>query len=126
MYKYFKSNKRNTGDCSIRAFMVVTGWDWHKVFDALCEEGRKKMDMPNSIDAMNALLLKLGFTKEKIVLEKGSRRPTVDELAKKFPNHYIFVQVSNHVVGCKGGDYYDLWDSGYKSAYTYYLKPMEQ
>lgn len=125
MYQYFKSNRRKTaGDCAVRALMVVTGWDWYRAYDALCEEGRKKMDMPNSTEAIESLLLKEGFQKMKVVVEKGSKRPTVNQLAQKHPNHKVLVVVAGHFVGCKNGDYFDAWDSGSSSAYCYFIKPI--
>lgn len=126
MYKYFKSNKKKTaGDCAVRTVMSVTGWDWYRAYDALCEAGRKKMEMPNSLEAMEELLIKEGFSAAKVIVPKGSKRPTVEELASAHPSCKIVVSVASHFVGCKGGDYFDTWDSGSKSAYKYYLKPME-
>lgn len=125
MYQYFKSNKRKSaGDCAVRALMVVTGWDWYQAYDALCKEGRLVMEMPNSSEAVESLLLKEGFKKMKVVVTKGSKRPTVSQLAQKYPEYKVLIGVAGHLVGCKNGDYFDTWDSGYKSAYRYYIKPI--
>lgn len=125
MYKYFKSNKKKTaGDCAVRAVMVVTGWDWYKAYDALCESGKKKMEMPSSLEAMESLLVKEGFSAMKLTVLKGSKRPTVKEIAEAYPTYNIIVSVAGHFVGCKNGDYFDTWDSGSKSVYKFFIKPL--
>ena len=49
-------------------------------------------------------------------------RPTVDEFAKDHPNGTYICKVAHHVVAVVDGEYYDTWDSGWRSMYGYYEK----
>lgn len=122
MYKYYKSNKKkNALDCTVRALMVTEGWDWYKAYDFLCDCGKIVMDMPSSMSALKEAAKRLGYKKAAIKIEKGSKRPTPASITKEF-NSTMILSLAGHVVGCKNGNYYDTWDCGNKSVYTYFYK----
>lgn len=125
--KYFNPNplKKETGDCVVRALCKALDKDWNTVYDLLCAKGKETSTMPNSKESYESVLIENGFERVKVTVKKGSKRPTVDFIAKKTKNKSICVcSVSNHLVTTKDGFSWDIWDSGYKPIYTYYEKSL--
>ncbi len=50
MYRHYNPNpdRRNVGDCAIRAVAAACGLTWTESYDALCEMGRIMHDMPSA------------------------------------------------------------------------------
>lgn len=125
---YIKENLnpmgRKTTDCVIRAIAKASGEDYFKVLDLLVEQQKKTgYDMSEKMN-YDTVLKNLGFVKKSIKVAKGDKRPTVDEIAKstKGNNTKIVAAVAHHLVACEKGHYYDIWDCGDKSLYSYYVK----
>lgn len=124
-FKVIKNNKHKkctTADCSIRAFAGCLNIDWFKAFDALTESARKVCDVLNSTEAMTDAMKKVGFKKVSIKVEKGSKRPTIKSFAKEHTKGNFILGVANHFCCVKDGKYYDAWDSGDCSVYSYYTQ----
>ncbi len=126
-YVYYQPNdkdlKDEVGDCQIRAFSKVLGLSWLEAFDLttpLCRELQTYTIFGCDLKKTKEAMSKLGFEYTGISNKKGSKRPTVDEFAKKHPIGKYILSVANHVVACVDGKYYDTWDSGYKCLYGYY------
>lgn len=126
-YVYYQPNdkdlKDEVGDCQIRAFSKVLGLSWLEAFDLttpLCRELQTYTIFGCDLKKTKEAMSKLGFEYTDISNKKGSKRPTVDEFAKKHPIGKYILSVANHVVACVDGKYYDTWDSGYKCLYGYY------
>lgn len=122
VYKYFNPNpsKKEVEDCVERALCVVTGRDWLSVYDELCVIGREIFCSPNWKDCYEEFLRRNGFEYVPISNKKGSKRPTVEGFTREHKIGSYFLRVSNHVVGCKDGVYYDLWNSGDCCLYSYW------
>lgn len=126
-YVYYQPNEKDlkdeVGDCQIRAFSKVLGLSWLEAFDLtipLCRELQTYTIFDCDLKKTKAAMSNLGFEYTGISNKKGSKRPTVDEFAKKHPTGRYILSVANHVVACVDGKYYDTWDSGYKCLYGYY------
>lgn len=123
--KYFNPNplKKEIGDCVVRAICAAEDASWDDVFKELCEIGFELKTMPNDKETYETYLQRHGYTKTPISNKKGTKRPTVDEMAKRSKTEGPFIcQVANHLVTAKDGYGLDLWDSGSKSLYAYWSK----
>ena len=126
-YKYFQPNKLDLkddySDCSIRAICKVLEIDWREAFDKVIPLCREKCILPSmlfyteqSADTCKAL----GLTYNKITNKKGVKRPTVASFARSHKTGRYIVTTAHHVVAVVDGYYFDTWDSGEKSLYSYY------
>ena len=113
---------RKTNDCVIRAIVSATGKDWYEVFDALCAIARKKACMPNHKPVYEAYLKQCGFEKVNISPARGELRWDVQTLAS-VKDHPGIVFSAHHATAIDGtGNYIDSGDSGYKCAYSLWIK----
>ena len=123
--KYYNPNprKKEVDDCVVRALCKATGKEWNEVYRRLCEIGLEEKVMPNEQNCYERFLKENGFTKIKLSIEKGSRRPTVSEMALKSENGRTYVcRITNHLVTAKDGFYWDTWESGDNCLYSYFTK----
>lgn len=127
--RYFNPNpaKHEVGDCVVRALCAASGKDWDTIFAELSKIAFSLKCMPNDPMAYRKWLIDNGWVRTPISNKKGSKRPTVDEMAKRSKDGLVFVcEVANHIVTARDGAYFDLWDSGFKSLYGYWTqKPAE-
>lgn len=103
--------RKNVGDCVVRAISIATNKPWLKVYDDICRTGREEYDMPNSDAVWGLYLYRLGF--EPFVLH--NRCPqcvTIAEFCKIFPIGTYIIGTGSHAVAVIDGNYYDSWDSG--------------
>lgn len=125
-YKYFQPNKKDIkdkySDCVIRALCKATGKDWATVFNELIPISLEVQSMPNSKQVYERYLKQQGFKYQGISNAKGTKRPTVKSFSFSNKNIVAVLRVSNHLVTCSNGDYFDTWDSGNKSMYGYWYK----
>lgn len=123
--KYFNPhpNKKEIGDCVIRALCKATDKDWDTMYKELFELGYEIKDLPNGDGTWKEYLKRNGFIKHSIKVTKGSKRPTVDSFSRSNRKGTYVLNVANHLVTVVDGYYYDTWDCGYKSLYGYYEKP---
>ena len=99
------------------------GAKWDEVYKDLCAIGLELKAMPNDKETYETFLTKRGYVKTPISNKKGSKRPTVNEMATRSEKEGAFIcQVANHLVTVKDGYILDLWDSGEKSLYAYWRK----
>lgn len=112
--------KRKTGDCVIRAITKASCLKYNEVFDLLFAHTKKHGYMFNDVKCYSVIIEQLGFKKGIIKPQRGEKRPTVQELATRYPR--VIVGIAKHLVGCVDGNIYDLWDCSDKSAYTFYYK----
>lgn len=126
LHKYINPNplKKETGDCVFRACVLATGKEWDTVYRELCEIGFELKEPPNMRASYEKFFLDNGFEYVGVSVKKGSKRPTVAQMAKetKGTNKIIVCRVANHIVTAKDGFYWDLWDSGKKSLYGYWVR----
>ena len=130
-YVFFQPNPSWKGkgkyrhqDCPIRAICAATEKSWEEVYDLLCETGKEVCDAPTSDQSVERAMSKLGFEKCSVKVTKGSTRPDPCHLTEEKWNKRLVMRVANHLVGGRGGKYYDCWNCGEKGIYTYYQKDM--
>lgn len=126
-YQYYQPNEKDlkdhVGDCQIRALSKALDLTWLEVFDLItpiCREQQVMDIFSCDLNKTKEAMEYLGFTYYGVSNKRGTKRPTVEEFAKKHPNGRYIVVVAQHVVAVVDGKYYDTWDSGYKSLYGYY------
>ena len=123
--KYYNPNplKKEIGDCVVRALCALEVAGWDEVYKELCDIGFEMKAMPNDKEVYSAYLTNHGYIRHKVSNKKGSKRPTVNEMAKRSKTEgTFFCEVANHTVTVKDGYILDLWDSGEKSLYGYWTK----
>ena len=126
-YVYYQPNKKDLkdeyGDCQIRALCKVLDVDWVTAFDLtipICREMQTYTIFGGTCKIGQSNLAKLGLEYHGVSNKRGTTRPTVDSFAKDHPKGRFICKVANHVVAVVDGQYFDTWDSGYKSLYGYY------
>lgn len=126
-YKYYQPNKLDLkdeyGDCTIRAMCKIFEKEWAEVFEMLIPLIRKYQIMPNYMFyAKNSdkIAEDIGLVRGVISVKRGKRRPTVAEFAKTHPTGKYIAKVAHHVVAVVDGCYFDTWDCGDCSMYSYY------
>ena len=120
-FEYYQPNDHECGDCGIRAVAKALDCSWEDSLTKLFGSAIKIKEAPGSCDNITETLKEYGFKWVPVKPERGSKRPTVSEFAKNHDGTYI-LRVSGHVVCAKDGKYYDIWDSGSKSLYGYWVK----
>lgn len=121
-FEYFQPNIHKCGDCSIRCVCAAEDMNWFDVFDGLAASARKGQWAMGVRENIDDYLTSLGYEWHAITPKKGERRPTVAGFARMHPNGRYVMYVAGHVVGGKNGKYMDIWDSGNKSLYGYWIK----
>lgn len=123
--RYYNPNplKKETSDCVIRALCALTSEPWDDIYKELCEIGFEIKEMPNSKGTYETYLKKHGYIRVPISNKKGTKRPTVNEMAKKSKDGMNYLcDIANHLVTVSEGYILDLWDSGEKCLYAYWTK----
>lgn len=124
-FTFYNPNPKNTrvGDCAIRAISKATGSSWMDAYIALCAEGLKYKDMPNSNHVWGMYLKDAGF--KQCFLPIGCPDcTTVSEFASLHPNGIYVLTCQNHVVTVVDGSYFDSWDSGNEVILYYFEKEV--
>lgn len=103
---------KNVGDCVVRAIAIATGRSWGRVYDELCEEGRKMCDMPSSDNVWGSYLRRHGF-RQFLMPETCPECITVRAFCDRYPEGTYIIGTGHHAVACIDGSYLDSWDSGY-------------
>lgn len=114
-------NKRNTGDCVIRAISIAEDKDWDDVYLDLFAEGFFEKEMAETNWLWASYLRKLGYVRHGIP-DTCPDCYTVREFADDHPQGTYIVGTGSHAVAIINGDYYDTYDSGYKTAILYWEK----
>ena len=104
-------DRKEVGDCVIRAIAIALNRPWVDVYDDLYLLGRHEHDMMSSNEIWGMYLYNNGF--EPFLLPKACPKcTTVREFAKRFPRGRYIIGTGTHAVAVIDGDYYDSWDSG--------------
>lgn len=121
MYKEYNNNPKNkkAGDCVVRAFALASGKTWDATLTDLYNIAMQIKYMVNDKQVYTRYAESLGFIACKIELKNG-HKPTVKTFTEDRPSGIYILRIANHLVTVKDGVYYDSWDCGYKSVYTYW------
>lgn len=120
-YVNYNANPKeiNVGDCVIRGIAKFTNQSWDDVYLAIVMQGFFDKDMLSSNAVWDRYLRKLGFMKY-VIPNTCPDCYTIADFAKDHPDGKYLLCTGNHVVCVDGGNYYDTYDSGYKSPQYFY------
>ena len=122
LFSEFKSQKKKACDCVVRSIMKVENLSWEEAYDALCVIGRKMKRMPNEREVITKMLELRGYERVGFKTEKGVKKPTVYDFAEQHPTGIYVASVTGHVVAIVNGRYYDSWDCGDSTIFSYWHK----
>lgn len=121
-FEYFQPNDHVCGDCAIRAVAKALNLTWEDALTAMYNEALKIKDSPISRETIGAVLKANGFKWVATNPKRGEKRPIVTNFAKENNERTYVLNLSSHVVAAANGKYYDIWDSGDKPLYGYWVK----
>lgn len=114
-------------DCVKRACAIASGINYHDIAIMLNrfkkETGCNKFNSnDNCKPFVEKVLMGWKISKDMRYIDCGHRY-TVKDFAADHYNTTHILRCAGHFVTAKNGDYYDTWDSGYKSVYIAWLMP---
>ena len=126
MYVSYNPNpeRRNVGDCTVRAISKALGQDWETTYTGLALEGFCLCDMPSSNHIWGAYLKRHGFRRI-LIPDECPDCYCVAEFAADHPRGTYILALSGHVLCVQDGDWYDTWDSGGEVPLYYWRKDDE-
>ena len=113
--------KKNVGDCVIRAISTLLNQGWDTTFLGLTVQAFIDADMPSSDSVWNNYLIYKGYERQ-VIPSVCPNCITVREFAKNNPHGRYLLFVGGHVVAVVEGDYIDTWDSGDKVVIYFFQK----
>lgn len=123
MYSELNINpeKKQTGDCVIRAIGTVTDKEWDDTFLELMAKAFQMKEMPSQNNVWGAYLHDLGF-KRFVIEDTCPDCYNVKDFAQDHPKGRYVVGTGTHVIAVIDGNYYDTWDSGEEIPVYYWEK----
>lgn len=123
MYRRYNANpdRKQVGDCVIRAVSAALGQDWETTYAEIALEGYQLCDMPSANHVWGAYLRRRGFTRN-IIPDECPDCYSVADFCRDHPNGTYILSLQGHVVAVIDGDYYDTWDSGEKIPLYYWQR----
>lgn len=123
MYSELNINpeKKQTGDCVIRAIGTVIDKEWDDTFLELMAKAFQMKEMPSQNNAWGAYLHDLGF-KRYVIEDTCPDCYNVKDFANDHPKGRYVVGTGTHVIAVIDGNYYDTWDSGEEVPVYYWQK----
>ena len=123
IWKQFNPNpqKRNVGDCSIRAISAALGVDWVTAYEMVADAGLRLFDMPSSNAVWGSVLRDHGF-KRYIIPNACPDCYTLGDFAYHHPNGINVVGTGNHVATVISGTVWDSWYSLSETPIFYWRK----
>lgn len=123
MYRRYNANpdRKQVGDCVIRAVSAALGQDWETTYAEIALEGYQLCDMPSANHVWGAYLRRKGFTRN-IIPDECPDCYSVADFCRDHPNGMYILSLQGHVVAVIDGDYYDTWDSGEKIPLYYWQR----
>ena len=113
-------NKKNTIDCTLRAYCKAEGITWDEAFDIAAKIAKENADMPDSNKVVDKVLTEyFGYTATKV---KAKDKKTVNQFALEHPKGTYILGVRQHVVTVIDGKFYDTWNSGTRKVGVIYKK----
>ena len=123
MYSELNINpeKKQTGDCVIRAIGTVIDKEWDDTFLELMSKAFQMKEMPSQNNVWGAYLHDLGF-KRYVIEDTCPDCYNVKDFANDHPKGRYVVGTGTHVIAVIDGNYYDTWDSGEEVPVYYWQK----
>lgn len=123
MYRRYNANpdRKQVGDCVIRAVSAALGQDWETTYAEIALEGYQLCDMPSANHVWGAYLRRRGFTRN-IIPDECPDCYSVADFCRDHPQGTYILSLQGHVVAVIDGEYYDTWDSGTKIPLYYWQR----
>ena len=123
MYRRYNANpdRKQVGDCVIRAVSAALGQDWETTYAEIALEGYQLCDMPSANHVWGAYLRRRGFTRN-IIPDECPDCYSVADFCRDHPEGTYILSLQGHVVAAIDGDYYDTWDSGSRIPLYYWQR----
>lgn len=123
MYRRYNANpdRKQVGDCVIRAVSAALGQDWETTYAEIALEGYQLCDMPSANHVWGAYLRRRGFTRN-IIPDECPDCYSVADFCRDHPQGTYILSMQGHVAAVIDGDYYDTWDSGEKIPLYYWQR----
>lgn len=118
-------NRKNVGDCTVRALTKALNISWETAFIDLTMQAYEMGDMPSSNAIMSAYLHHKGFSRH-IIDDTCPDCFTVKDFCYQYPLGTYILGTGSHVICVIDSDYYDSWDSGDEIPIYYYRKEIDQ
>ena len=118
-------NEIRTGDCTVRAIMIATGYTWNRTYLELCTMGYMMGEMPSSNTVWRSYLRARGF-RPTLLPDECPDCYTVRDFCEDHP-YGIYVLCTGerdgtHVLTVINGNYFDAWDSGNEILLMYWRR----
>ena len=125
MYSELNINpqKKQTGDCVIRAIGTATDTEWDDVFLDLMAKAFQMKEMPSQNNVWGAYLHDKGFTRH-IIEDTCPDCYTVNDFTLDHPKGRYILGTGSHVIAVIDGNHYDVWDSGEEIPLYYFTKEV--
>jgi len=123
-YVYYNPNPRNrknVGDCTVRAVSKALDISWETAYIDLVMQGYYLADMPSSNLVMSSYLHSKGFSKH-VIDDLCPDCYSVKDFADEHSKGTYILGTGTHVVCVINGNYFDSWDSGDEIPVYYYAK----
>ena len=117
-FKNMNPEGKKVDDCTVRTLSLVSGLEWDRVYDDLCDIGKWLRVMPSTNEAWNSWLELHHWKMHEV---KG--RPedyNVNDFCVEHPRGVYVLGLRNHVVAVIDGHYYDTWDCGERPVLYYW------
>lgn len=124
MFVYYNPNPRNrknVGDCTVRAISKALNVSWETAYIDLVMQGYELADMPSSNVVMSSYLHSKGFSKH-VIDDSCPDCYSIRDFAIDHPEGVFILGTGTHVVAVVDGSYFDSWDSGDEIPIYYYRK----
>lgn len=124
MFVYYNPNPRNrknVGDCTVRAIAKALNVSWETAYIDLVMQGYELADMPSSNVVMSSYLHSKGFSKH-VIDDSCPDCYSIRDFAIDHPEGVYILGTGTHVVAVVDGSYFDSWDSGDEIPIYYYRK----
>lgn len=127
MMKYYNPNpqKKNVGDCVIRAISKALNIAWDDVYVGLCVYGFSMCDMPSSNAVWGAYLQDNGFERH-ILPNICPNCYSIADFAADNPIGRYIVATGTHAVAVIDGIIWDSWNSENETPIYYFVKEVDK
>jgi len=114
----YKPNKKNIGDCVIRAIAIGLDQTYKTTLKELCELAVEMGGLPNSQWVYEPYLYSKGYQKHKMPKYANGKRYKVKRLKEK----NVLVHTRKHLTAVVDNTVKDTWDTREQYCFNYYTK----
>lgn len=123
MFRRYNANpdRKQVGDCVIRAVSAALGQDWETTYAEIALEGYQLCDMPSANHVWGAYLRRKSFTRN-IIPDECPDCYSVADFCRDHPHGTYILSLQGHVVAAIDGNWIDTWDSGDRAVLYYWQR----